>query len=141
MSLQTRIWLSTPQDVDNILPLAQQLYPGRGVEQAVPWVKWAIAAPDHLVLSGDRSLGVASVTRHYGFEYRGRCDILFGQEHWTTFRMLRYMLAWAASLGAAGAFKLDADTGVDFEPFAKRLHGTKVTKTYYELPYAGGGYE
>ena len=48
--------------------------------------------------------------------------------------MVRMMIAWAKEQGAQGAFKLEADTGIDFAPFAKRLGGHAVTTTRYDIP-------
>ena len=50
------------------------------------------------------------------------------------FRMVRMMIQWAREQGAQGEFKLDADTGVDFGPFARRLGGRASSAQWYVIP-------
>jgi len=125
---------ATLEDMPFLVALAQEAYPGRGIERGIPWMEWAIQNPERLVLIGPGCAGVAQVSWNYGFERRARLDMLAGKSHWSTFKMVRHMLAWAKSMGATGNFRLDADTGVDFAPFAKRLGGKPVTLTRYEIP-------
>ena len=91
--------------------------------------------PQRLVLVGAYSFGVAEVSDKYGFERRARLGMLAalpgaGME---PLRLVRMMIAWAKQQGAAGTFRLDADTGVDFGPFAKRLGGKPIL-AQYEVP-------
>ena len=124
---------ATLADVDAYLDLAERLYPGRGVSRSRPWVEWCIDNPERLVLVGPGCFAIAQVTWHYGFERRARLDVLAGSAGFTTFRMIRHMLTWARSMGATGDFLLDADTGVDFEPFARRL-GARPKIVRYAIP-------
>lgn len=130
----TEIRVATLNDMPYMIALAQESYPNRGIERGIPWMEWALKSPERLVLVGPGCAGVAQVSWNYGFERRARLDMLAGRSHWSTFKMVRYMLAWAKSMGATGTFRLDADTGVDFAPFAKRLGGRPVTLTRYEIP-------
>ena len=125
-------------DMPFIIGMAKEKYPARQIEQGIPWMEWCIGSPERLVLVGPNSVGVAQVDWRYGFERRGRLDMLASRPQasapWEAFRMVRMMLAWAKEQGAQGTFRLDADTGIDFGPFAKRLGGEPVTLTRYEIP-------
>ena len=125
-------------DMPFIIGMAKEKYPARQIEQGIPWMEWCIGSPERLVLVGPNSVGVAQVDWRYGFERRGRLDMLASRPQasapWEAFRMVRMMLAWAKEQGAQGTFRLYADTGIDFGPFAKRLGGEPVTLTRYEIP-------
>jgi len=131
---------ATHADIPFVRELARLKYPDREIEQARDWFEWCLKNPDRLVLVGANSVGVAQVDWRYGFERRGRLDMLASRPQagapWEAFRMVRMMLAWAKEQGAQGTFRLDADTGVDFGPFARRLGGKPVTLTRYEIPLA-----
>jgi len=123
-------------DIPRWLAVAQSRYPGRPVEQAVPWVEQCIASPNRLALVGDRACGIAEIGLYYGFERRSRLSFLFsspgaGME---PLRILRQMVVWAKENGAVGHFVVDADTGVDFGPFARRLGGVTVNEARYRIP-------
>lgn len=130
---------ATEADIPFILALAKELYPDRPVEQGVPWITRAMRDPAHFVVVGPHSAGCCHITKHYGFEPKARLDMLARRPGVTTatmeaLKLLRVMLWWAKDRGAKGNFTLDADTGVDFEPFAKRLGGKRVEYVRYEIP-------
>lgn len=135
---QPEIRRATLDDAPFLLELAREKYPARQVDLAANWLKWCIESPDRLVLIGPNSAGIAQVQWNYGFERRARLDALAARP--TTgaaleaLRIVRLMIDWAKQQGAVGSFRLDADTGVDFGPFAKRLGGRPVTMTRYEIP-------
>lgn len=141
------IRIATVADIPTLVEFAKEAYGDRLIGRGGEWVKsgggahwlqWCISNPDRLVLIGANSVGIAQVSWHYGFEKRGRLDVLVSRPGsktpFETLKMVRIMLDWAKEKGATGKFKLDADTGVDFEPFAKRLGGVPVTMTRYEIP-------
>jgi hypothetical protein len=132
---------ATLEDMPRMIEMAKTLwakYPERNVQQGEGWMKWCIQNPERLVLLGSSSIGVASVSWNYGYERRARIEVLAGTPApgtaLQTLRMVRLMLTWAKEQGAEGTFRLDADTDVDFGPFAKRLGGKPVTRTRYEIP-------
>ena len=129
---------ATAEDIPFVRELARLKYPERAIEQALGWFEWCLKNPERLVLVGTNSVGIAQVDWRYGFERRGRLDMLASRPMpyaaWEAFRMVRMMVAWAKEQGAQGTFRLDADTGIDFGPFARRLGGTPVTLTRYEIP-------
>lgn len=127
---------ATLADIPAGLALAEAAYPGRGVEKAAKWAEWCINNPDRLVLVSPKGVGIAQVSWNYGFELKGRLDLLYvakgsGLE---ALKMLRIMVAWAKAKGAVGSFAVDADTGVDFGPFVKRLGGTQTKGVRYLIP-------
>ena len=105
------------------------------IEQGRQWMRFVITSPERLVLLAPGAVGVAQVFWRYGFERKARLDMLAALpgSGLSTLKMLRIMLEWAKANGAA-RFNLDADTGVDFAAFSKRLGGTPVTTTTYEIP-------
>ena len=129
---------ATVSDIPFVRELARLKYPARAIDGALHWFQWCLSNPDRLVLVGTNSVGVAQVDWYYGFERRARLDILASRPvsgtAWEAFRMVRMMVAWAKEQGAQGTFKLDADTGADFGPFARRMGGKAVTITRYEIP-------
>lgn len=129
---------ATLADMPFIVEMARERYPQRTIDQGIPWMEWAIQNPDRLVLLGPNSIGVAQALWAYGFERRARLDMLGARAvpgaALEALRMLRLMLVWAKEKGAEGTFRLDADTGIDFGPFARRLGGKPVTVTRYEIP-------
>lgn len=129
---------ATLADMPFIISLAKEKYPARQIELGIPWMEACIQNSERLVLVGPNSAGVAQIGWHYGFERRARLDMLGARptasSAWEAFRMVQIMVAWAKDEGATGSFRLDADTGVDFGPFARRLGGTPVTLTRYEIP-------
>jgi len=128
------IRLATLADVPIWIEKAKAKYPGRDVEKATRWAEWCVQNPNRLVLVGRNCAGIAQVDQYYGFECKAKLDMLFGDPSWETFRMVRMMVRWAREKGATGTFRLDADTGADFAPFAARLGGRPVTVTRYEIP-------
>ena len=127
---------ATLDDIPFIMALASEKYPGRDVEKDRPWASWCIQNPDRLVLIGPNSMGCAQVDWIYGHECKARLDVLAARPgpFWEALRMVRIMVNWARQKGAIGTFKLNAETDVNFAPFASRLGGRKVTTTYYEIP-------
>lgn len=129
---------ATLADMPFLIALAKEKYPARQIEQGIGWMEWCIQNPERLVLVGPNSAGVAQVSWQYGFERRARLDMLGARPTaggaLEALRMVRMMLVWAKEQGAQGSFRLDADTGIDFGPFARRLGGKPVTLTRYELP-------
>lgn len=132
------IRVATMADMPFMVALAKEKYPNRPVEQGIPWMTDNLQSPNCLVLIGTDSVGVASISWNYGFERRARCDMLAARPvrgaGWEAYRMVKLMIEWAKQNGAKGAFRLDADTGADFGPFARRLGGTASTFTRYTIP-------
>ena len=135
----------TEADIPRGLDLAKQAYPGRGVEGAVEWVRWHMKQANSLVLIGPGTLGIASIVWRYGFEKRSRLDMLAALPGKAgaieALQQVRIMVKWAALQGAEGSFRIDADTGVDFGAFAKRLNGVEVDSVKYpryDIPLDGG---
>lgn len=127
------IRVAEPKDIDPYLALAKDLYPHLDVYLAKPWVEWCLSRPDRLCLVGDRSFGIAEYSVLYGFVPRGQLAILGSQRGgWESFKIVKTMLEWAKSKGAV-SFRLDANTGVDFSPFCRRLGGMEVTYPRYEI--------
>ena len=126
------------EDMPFMVALANEKYPMRMIEKGIPWMEWCIQNDNRLVLLGPNSIGVAQVEWNYGYERRARLDMLGARPvsgaALEALRMVRMMLAWAKEKGAVGTFRLDADTGIDFGPFARRLGGKPVTLTRYEIP-------
>lgn len=135
---ETDIRRATLADMPFIIEMARERYPARTIEKGIPWMQWCIGNPEKLVLIGPNSIGMANVGWQYGFERRARLDMLGARAvagaALEALRMIRIMLTWAKQQGAVGTFRLDADTGVDFGPFARRLGGKPVTLTRYEIP-------
>jgi hypothetical protein len=127
---------ATDADKPFMLALAKECYPDRGIERGVPWVEWCMANSERLVLVGPNSFGIARVEWIYGFERRSGMDMLCARKGtgFEAFRMVRVMLRWAKESGAKGEFKLEADTGVDFGPFARRLGGRSNAAQWYMIP-------
>jgi hypothetical protein len=132
------IRIATLADIPWMLDLAKECYPERGVERGVPWIVDCISSPRRLVLVGQNSMGVCAITPEYGFELRACVTMLAARRVKTApleaLRMLRVMLQWARERGAQGSLRLEADTGVDFEAFARRLGGSKKTTSFYAIP-------
>jgi hypothetical protein len=136
---------ATEADIPRGLQIAEQAYPGRGISMAVDWAKWHLRQPNSLVLIGDRTLGIASLAFKYGFEKRGRLDMLAAIPEKAAvleaLQQVRAMVRWATLQGAVGNFRIDADTGVDFGAFARRLGGHEVDPVKYpryDIPLTGG---
>ena len=131
------IRIAIPEDLPGIMALARETYAGRDTDKAEPYIAWAMQQPDRLCLIGVDTAGMASVTSHYGFERKARMDILVGRRTaiapLEAFRMVKIMVDWAEKMGAK-SFRLDADTGVDFGPFALRLGGHLVDSPRYDIP-------
>lgn len=129
---------ATLDDMTFMVALAAEKYPARTIELGIPWMEWCLQSPERLVLVGPNSAGVAQVSWNYGYERRARLDMLGCRATpgaaLEALRMVRMMLDWARQQGAKGSFRLDADTGIDFGPFARRLGGKPVTHTRYEIP-------
>lgn len=136
---------ATEADIPRGLDIAQRAYPGRGIEMAVDWAKWHLRQANSLVLIGPGTLGIASITFKYGFEKRARLDMLAATPEKSSvveaLQQVRAMVRWAALQGAVGHFRIDADTGVDFGAFARRLGGHEVDPVKYpryDIPIDGG---
>lgn len=136
---------ATEEDIPRGLAIAQAAYPGRGIEKALDWARWHIRQPNSLVLIGPNTLGIASIVLKYGFEKRARLDMLAAQPGNNSvveaLQQVRAMVRWAALQGATGHFRIDADTGVDFGAFARRLGGLEVDPVKYpryDIPLDGG---
>lgn len=133
---------ASERDKPFMLALAQEKYPRRVVEKSIRWVERAMDNPDRLVLVGPNSFGIAQADWIYGSERRGRLDMMCARTEAAAglaagveiLRMVEIMVGWARTKGCAGTFKLDADTGVDFEPLAQRLGGKVVTVKRCEIP-------
>jgi hypothetical protein len=135
----------TEADIPWGLEIAQERYRGRSVELGVQYIRWCLNNPNSIVLRGSAAFGVASISMKYGFEKRARLDILAARRGnravVEALQIVRAMVRWATLNGAQGYFRIDADTGVDFGPIAKRLGGHEVDpKLYprYDIPLDGG---
>lgn len=134
--------VAVPNDLDFVMRMGIKFYGSRidtqeKINGAAQWVRHAIADPDRLVLVHPGALGMAHVNWHYGVEGRGYADILCCDPEtagpWTALKMARMMVEWAKGKGADGKFRLSADTGVDFGPFAARLGGRLSPDKIYEI--------
>lgn len=133
------------EDIPHGLEIAEKAYPGRGIAKGVDWIRWHMKQPNSLVLIGPGTIGVASIAFKYGFEKRARLDMLAALPEKSAvieaLQHVRAMVRWAALQGAVGNFRIDADTGVDFGPFARRLGGHEVDPVKYpryDIPLDGG---
>ncbi len=133
-----------PAALTDLLEIARRMmlhYPTRATNATAiagaRWICWAINNRDRLVLIGPNAFGIAQYGMFYGCEARARVDILCCRPSaggaLESLRMLRKMVAWARRRGAP-SLRLDADTGVNFAPFAKRLGGVAVPVTKFEIP-------
>lgn len=138
---------ATLNDMPGMLELAEECYPGRGVKAGWDWMKWNIEnkVGDRCVLVGEHSYIVAQIYKRYGYELRARVDMLCSRKSrkgWIeVVQLVKGIRRWAALAGVVDPFKLDADTGVDFGPIARRLGGWKVDPVrypVYEIPVDGG---
>ena len=141
----SRVRRFTEADIPWGLEIAKERYPNRDVSLGVEFVRWSMRNPNSIVLRGASSFGVASIVMKYGFEKRSRLDILAAKAGNSSvvdaIQIVRAMVRWAALQGALGFFRIDADTGVDFGPLARRLGGHEVdAKLYprYDIPLDGG---
>lgn len=129
---------ATEADIDVGIEMVRAAYPDRPIDNARHWVTWLIKNPDRCLLIGLHSVGCAQFTWRYGFEPRARLDFLAAApaavEVWEPLRMVRMMIEWAKGKGAKGCFRLDADTGVDFGPFARRLGGHEIVLRCWDIP-------
>lgn len=132
-------------DVMWSLEIAKERYPNRDVSLGVPFVRWSMNNPNCIALRGEVAFGVASIVMKYGFEKRARLDILGARKGNSSvieaLQIVRAMVRWAAVQGAQGYFRIDADTGVDFGPIARRLGGHEVDPVKYpryDIPLGGG---
>lgn len=130
--------------LDDLPEIAQRLirhYAGRATRETIlagaPWMARVIASRDRLVLIGPNAFGIAQYGMFYGCEVRASVDILCCRPSaggaLESLRMVRKMVAWARRRGAR-TLRLDADTGVDFAPFGKRLGAIATTVPRYEIP-------
>lgn len=130
------------EDIPFMLEICKERYGERASEISIPWMKWHIKNPSSLVLVGSATIGLASINLHYGFEKQARLDMLAAKREksavFEALQQVRAMVRWAAINGAEGTFKIDADTGVDFGPFAKRLGGSPINYPRYQIPLDGG---
>lgn len=135
----------TEADIPWALEIAKARYPDRPVENGVQFVRWSMGNTNSVVLRGEAAFGVASIVMKYGFEKRARLDILAAQQGnravVEALHIVRAMVRWATLNGALGHFRIDADTGVDFGPLARRLGGHVVDPVRYpryDIPLDGG---
>lgn len=138
MALPGAIHRATEADKPFMLEIARAKYDARVIDKSIAWVEWCMGNPERLVLVGANDFGIAQVDWIYGFERRGRLDLLASRPTagavLEALRMVRLMVGWAKEKGCQGTFKLDADTGVDFTAFAARLGGRKVEVLRCEIP-------
>lgn len=106
------------------------------LEANLRWLAPLFERRDHTCLRGRYTAGVARITQRYGCEHKAQLVGLaaWPGAGWEPLRMIRVMVLWAKAMGATGALTLDADTGLDFEPFARRLGGKAITMVKYEIP-------
>lgn len=138
---------ATLDDMPWMLELAEEQYPGRGVKAGWDWMKFCIEnrIGDRCVLVGEASLIVAHIYKQYGYELRCRIDMLCAKKSkravLEALQLIKGIKRWAAMNSVTAPLKLDADTGVDFGPFARRLGGRQVDPVrypVYEIPLDGG---
>ena len=136
---------ATEADIVWGLEIAKERYPDRDVQLGVQFVRWSMNNPNSVVLRGSSVFGIASIVMKYGFEKRARLDMLAARSGNTAvveaLHIVRAMVRWAALNGAQGHFRIDADTGVDFGPLARRLGGHEVDPVKYpryDIPLEGG---
>lgn len=136
---------ATEADIPWGLEIAKQRYPGRPVELGLQFIRWSMGNPNAIVLRGESVFGIASVVMKYGFEKRARLDMLAAEPGNTRvvelLHVVRAMVRWSALQGAEGFFRIDADTGIDFGPLARRLGGHEVDPVKYpryDIPLDGG---
>lgn len=138
---------ATFDDMPAMLEIAEESYPGRGVKAGWDWMKWNIEnkTGDKFVWIGNDSLIVAHIYKQYGYELRARIDMLCARRSkravMEALQLVKATKRWAAVNGVTHPMKLDADTGVDFGPFARRLGGWQVDPVkypVYEIPLDGG---
>lgn len=133
-----------PATLADLPEIAQRLirhYAGRATPAQImagaPWMARVLQNRDRLVLIGPNSFGIAQVGTFYGCERRASVDILCSRPSaggsLESLRMVRKMVAWSKRRGAR-TLRLDADTGVDFAPFGKRLGASSVLVPRYEIP-------
>lgn len=133
-----------PAELNDLPEIARRLiqhYAGRAtpaqIMRGAKWMAWAIGSRDRLVLLGPNAFGIASIGTFYGCERKARVDILCSRpsagRSLESLRMVRKMVAWAKRRGAP-TLRLDADTGVDFGPFARRLGATAVSTIKFDIP-------
>lgn len=133
-----------PAALSDLLEIARRMmlhYPTRATNATAiggaKWICWAINNRDRLVLIGPSAFGIASIGTFYGCERRARVDILCCRpsagHSLESLRMVRKMVTWARRRGVSN-LQLDADTGVDFSPFARRLGAAVVSMTKFEIP-------
>ena len=128
------IHVASEPDREFIMELVREMYPEKDVDRSVPWVEWCLKNPDHLVLVGENSFGIARSEWVYGFERLGTLLILCSRgRNLEALRMVRKMIAWAKIRGCL-EFRLDANTGVDFAAFGKRLKAKRETVLRYNIP-------
>ena len=131
---QRSIHIASEPDREFIMELVREKYPTKAVDRSVPWVEWCLKNPDHLVLVGENSFGIARSEWVYGFERLGTLLILCSRgRNLEALRMVRKMIAWAKTRGCL-EFRLDANTGVDFAAFGKRLKAKRETILRYNIP-------
>jgi len=140
----SKIRRATEADFPMMMEICRARYGDRAAEaeKSIPWMRWHLNNVGSLVLVGADTMGVASVSVLYGVEKRARLDMLATRPVKSApleaLQMVKAMVRWAAINGAGGAFRIDADTGVDFGPFARRLGGTEVPYPRYDIPLDGG---
>ena len=134
---------ATVDDLPFMLEIAKERYGARVQDrEGLAYVRWCITQPSHMVLVGLNSFGIAQISVRYGYERKARLAMLAARRQnkaWIeVLQMVRVMVNWAALNKAEGAFRIDADTGVDFGPLAKRLGGEPVNEPAYDIPLDGG---
>lgn len=132
---------AAPEDLAEIIRRIMLHYGVRAspekIKQSSPWMQQAIVDPNRLVLLGPNSFGMARVGTFYGSERQASVDILccrpIASAAFESLRMLRKMIAWTRRRGAP-TLRLEADRGIDFEPFARRLNAERRVSVRYEIP-------
>lgn len=133
-----------PAMLADLMEIARRMmlhYPTRATNAtAIAGAKWicrAINSPNSLVLLSPSAFGIVSIGTYYGCERRARVDILCSRpsagHSLESLRMVRKMIAWAKHRGFP-TLRLEADTGVDFGPFARRLGAGLVMTTKFDIP-------
>ncbi len=134
---QMRLRPASLDDLPEIIRRMFLFYPRRASMTALPWMRRLLTSPEHLALIGPNAFGIARIGMFYGCERKASVDILCSRPSvggsLEALRIVRKLAVWAGRRGLP-TLRLDADTGVDFGPFAKRLKAKPVWTVKFEIP-------
>lgn len=130
------IRVATPADVDWMVSTAERVYPRFDRVQSTLWLRNIMREPQAVVLIDGQSAIIATVTQAF---WGGplRCYLLFAfgaptpNRIWEVCRLMRAIDAWRKEKGAE-SFHFGEETGIDFEPIAKRI-GAQVDRPSWKI--------